>query len=94
MIFCCVHNSVRSPRFLPDGFVNLAAKPLSEARTPTIESTRMGSNQLVELGAFLRAQPYYVLLDGNLFPDHESPPSLPCSDGGSEVAVIFNDGSD
>jgi hypothetical protein len=36
------------------------------------------------LGAF------YVLLDGNLFPDHESPPSLPCSDRDSEVAVIFN----
>src|SRR5208282_4045467 len=34
------------------------------------------ADQLVELGAFLRAQPHYVLLDGNLFPDHESPPSL------------------
>jgi hypothetical protein len=26
----------------------------------------------VDLGAFLRAQPHYVFLDGNLFPDHES----------------------
>src|ERR1700730_10885145 len=51
-------------------------------------------DQLVELGVFFRAQPYYVLLDGNFFPDHESPPSLPCSDRDSEVAVIFNDGSD
>jgi hypothetical protein len=33
-------------------------------------------------------------LDGNLFPDHESPTSLPWSDRDSEVAVIFNDGSD
>src|ERR1700683_4796856 len=52
------------------------------------------ADQLVELGAFLRAQPHYVLVDGNLFPDHESPPSLPCSDRESEVADIFNDGSD
>src|SRR5450631_1045148 len=52
------------------------------------------ADQLVELGAILRAQPHYVLLDGNLFPDHESPPSLPCGDRDSEVAVIFNDGSD
>jgi hypothetical protein len=52
------------------------------------------ADQLVELGAFLRAQPHYVLLDGNLFPDHESPPSLPCSDRNSEVGVIFKDGSD
>src|ERR1700687_1677840 len=52
------------------------------------------ADQLVELGAFLRAQPYYVLLDGNLFPDHESPPSLPCGDRDSEVTVIFNDESD
>jgi hypothetical protein len=35
-----------------------------------------------------------VLLDGNVFPDQESPPSLPCDDRDSEVAVIFNDGSD
>jgi hypothetical protein len=32
------------------------------------------------------AQPHHVLLDGNLFPDHESPPSLPCRDRDSEVA--------
>ena len=52
------------------------------------------ADQLVELGVFFRAQPYYVLLDGNLFPDRESPPSLPCGDRDSEVAVIFNDGSE
>jgi hypothetical protein len=51
-------------------------------------------DQLVESGAFFHAQPHYVLLDGNLFPDHESPPSLPCGDRDSEVAVVFNDGSD
>jgi hypothetical protein len=47
-----------------------------------------------DLGPFLRAQPHYVLVDGNLLPDHESPPSLQCSGRDSEVAVIFNDGSD
>jgi len=52
------------------------------------------ADQLVESGVFFPAQPHYVLLDGNLFPDHESPPSLPCGDRDSEVAVIFNDGSD
>jgi Transposase DDE domain len=30
------------------------------------------ADQLVELGAFLRAQPHYVLLDGNLFPDRDA----------------------
>jgi hypothetical protein len=29
------------------------------------------ADQLVEFGAFLRAQPHYVLLDGNLLPEHE-----------------------
>jgi hypothetical protein len=52
------------------------------------------ADQPVELGALLRAQPHYVLFDGNLFSDHESPPSLLCSDRDSEVPVIFNDGSD
>jgi hypothetical protein len=46
------------------------------------------------LGTFLRGQPHYVLLDGDLFPGHESPPSLASGDIDSEVAVIFNDGGD
>ena len=29
---------------------------------------------------FLRVEPDHVFLDGNLFPGHESPPSLPCRD--------------
>jgi hypothetical protein len=33
-------------------------------------------------------------LDGDLFPGHESPPSLASGDRDSEVAVIFNDGGD
>jgi hypothetical protein len=44
--------------------------------------------------SFLRAQPHYVFLDGDLFPGHESPSSLACCDRDSEVAVIFNDGGD
>src|SRR5580693_4421255 len=52
------------------------------------------ADQLIELGTFLRGQPHYVLLDGDLFPGHESPPSLACGDRDSEVAVIFNDGGD
>jgi hypothetical protein len=41
-------------------------------------------------------QLYCFAQSGNayLFPDHESPPSLPRGDRDSEVAVIFNDGSD
>ena len=52
------------------------------------------ADQLIELGTFLPAQPHHVLLDGDLFPGHESPPSLTCCDRDSEVAVIFNDGGD
>ena len=52
------------------------------------------ADQLVESIAFLRAQPHYVLLDGNLFPGHESPPSLPCRDRDSEIPVMINDESD
>src|SRR5271168_549143 len=59
-----------------------------------LSGTLAFADQLVDLGAFLRAQPHYVLLDGNRFPDHESSPSLPCGDRDSEGAVIFNDGSD
>jgi hypothetical protein len=52
------------------------------------------ADQFIELGAFLRAQPHDVLLDGDLFPGHESPPSLACGDRDSEIAVIFNDEGD
>src|SRR5258708_3202985 len=41
-----------------------------------LRGTLAFADQLLELGAFLRAQPHYVFLDGNLFPGHESPPSL------------------
>src|SRR5215467_4135681 len=41
-----------------------------------LRGTLTFADQFIELGTFLRAQPHYVLLDGNLFPDHESPPSL------------------
>ena len=30
----------------------------------------------------------------DLFPGHESPPSLPCCDRDSEIPVMFNDGGD
>jgi hypothetical protein len=33
-------------------------------------------DQVIQLRAFLRAQPYDILLDGNLLRGHESPPSL------------------
>jgi hypothetical protein len=36
----------------------------------------------------------HVFLDGNLFPGHESPPSLPCGDRDSEIPVMINDGDD
>ena len=59
-----------------------------------LRGTLAFADQLLELGAFLRCQPHDVLLDGDLFPGHESPPSLACGDRDSEVAVIFNDGGD
>src|SRR6266478_3039292 len=52
------------------------------------------ANQLVESIAFLRVEPDHVFLDGNLFPGHESPPSLPCRDRDSEIPVMINDGGD
>ena len=51
-------------------------------------------NQLVESIAFLRVEPDHVFLDGNLFPGHESPPSLPCRDRDSEIPVMINDRGD
>ena len=50
--------------------------------------------QLVEFIAFLRVEPDHVFLDGNLFPGHESPPSLPCRDRDLEIPVMINDGGD
>src|ERR1700751_4459460 len=52
------------------------------------------ANQLVESISFLRVEPDHVFLDGNLFPGHESPPSLPCRDRDSEIPVMINDGGD
>ena len=52
------------------------------------------ANQLVESIALLRVEPDHVFLDGNLFPGHESPPSLPCRDRDSEIAVMINDWGD
>src|SRR5208337_2336271 len=37
------------------------------------------ADQVVELCAFVRAQPHNVFLDGNLFRGHESPPALACA---------------
>ena len=56
------------------------------------EPARPGRGKgLIERGWLVGVE---IILHGNLFPDHESPPSLPCSDRDSEVAVIYNDGSD
>src|SRR5260370_20327276 len=52
------------------------------------------ADQLVESIAFLRVEPDHVFLDGNLFPGHESPPSLPCCDRDSEIPVMINDGGE
>jgi hypothetical protein len=52
------------------------------------------ADQLVEPIAFLRVEPNHVFLDGNLFPGHESPPSLPCHERDSEIPVMINDGGD
>jgi hypothetical protein len=65
------------------------------ARLPQqLRGTLTFADQFIEFGTFLRGQPHYVLLDGDLFPGHESPPSLACGDRDSEIAVIFNDGGD
>ena len=49
---------------------------------------------LVEFIAFLRVEPDHVFLDGNLFPGHELPPSLPCRDRDLEIPAMINDGGD
>jgi hypothetical protein len=51
------------------------------------------ANQLVESIVFLRVEPDHVFLDGNFFPGHESPPSLPCRDRDSEIPVMIDDGA-
>src|SRR5205807_7449610 len=53
-----------------------------------------GADQIVELIALLRTQPDHVFLDGDLFPGHESPPSLACGDRDSEIPVMINDEGD
>ena len=52
------------------------------------------ADQRVEPIAFLHVEPDHVFLDGDLFPGHESPPSLPCCDRDSEIPVMINDGGD
>jgi hypothetical protein len=47
-------------------------------------------DQVVELRAFVRAQPYDILLDGNFLRGHESPPSLGRRSD-SENYIRFND---
>jgi hypothetical protein len=49
---------------------------------------RLPADEVRELFALLRAQPHDVFLDGNLFPGHESPPSLFQSDRDS--AAVLN----
>jgi hypothetical protein len=46
------------------------------------------TDQLAESIAFLRVEPDHVFLDGNLFPAHESPPSLAYRDRDSEIPII------
>ena len=48
-------------------------------------------DQVIELRAFVRAQPHNVFLDGNLFRGHESPPALASRHRDSENRVRFND---
>ncbi len=74
-------------------------EPLRKNRLSRLDELRTGdgrpfANQLVEPIAFLRVEPDHVFLDGNLFPGHESPPSLPCCDRDSEIPVMINDGGD
>jgi hypothetical protein len=51
------------------------------------------ADELIESGAFLRAQPDHVLLDGNLFAGHESSPSLDRDGTDSDNPGKGNDGS-
>jgi hypothetical protein len=53
-----------------------------------LRGTLTFADQFIELGTFLCGQPHDVLLDGDLFPGHESPPPLAC-DRDSEIAVII-----
>src|SRR5437899_3568139 len=80
-----------APAFARIPYVRLqqAARPRQQ-----LGGTLAFANQLVESIAFLRVEPDHVFLDGNLFPGHESPPSLPCRDRDSEIPVIINDGGD
>jgi hypothetical protein len=55
---------------------------------------RINSSSWAGSCALLRAQAHHVFLDGNLFPGHESPPSLPCGDREPEIPVMINDGDD
>src|ERR1700726_3290730 len=80
-----------APAFARIGYVRLQ----EDARLrQQLGGTLAFANQLVESIAFLRVEPDHVFLDGNLFPGHESPPSLPCRDRDSEIPVMINDGGD
>jgi hypothetical protein len=57
----------------------------------TVGGTLAFVDQVVKLCAFARAQPHNVLLDGNFFCGHESPPALAYRHRGSENPVSFND---
>jgi hypothetical protein len=52
-----------------------------------LRRTLARADDVRELLALLRTQPHDVFLDGNLFPGHESPPSLLWSDRDSELTI-------
>ena len=51
------------------------------------------ADEFLEPGSFLPAQPHHVLLDGNLFAGHESPPSRDRDGMDSDNPGKRNDGS-
>jgi hypothetical protein len=55
------------------------------------ESDLAHMNQCVEPLSFLLAEPHAILLYGDLFPGHESSPSLRCGAIDSEFHRIIND---
>ena len=80
-----------APAFARIRYVRLQEDPRLRQQ---LGGTLAFADQLVELIAFLRVEPDHVFLDGNLFPGHESPPSLSCCDRDSEIPVMINDGGD
>src|ERR1700719_2456383 len=80
-----------APAFARIRYVRLQEDPRLRQQ---LGGTLAFADQLVESIAFLRVESDHVFLDGNLFPGHESPPSLPCCDRDSEIPVMINDGGD